>query len=265
MEQSLDRAIGDAFDAAGVKRGPVAAACLGLAGADRPADQQMLLDWSTTSHLASRVSIENDGRLVVAAGSPDDWGMAVIAGTGSFALARTPAGQTRRAGGWGYLFGDEGSGYAIALAGLRAVTRAYDGAGPDTSLTERMLHRLHVDDVKSIVPAVYGRGLDRAEIARLAEAVTFAAEAGDAIALLCLENAADELAMTALAAAKLLIDESRVEIPLAFAGSLLTSCRLYADCVVRRLRCKLQADLSTVTFVLEPATGAVRLARKLLG
>jgi N-acetylmuramic acid 6-phosphate etherase len=264
MVHSLEQAVHDAFAAARLKPGPVAAACLGLAGADRTDDRRSLLDWAADRQLAAKVAVENDCRLVLAAGTPADWGVAVIAGTGSMVLARTPEGQMRRSGGWGYLFGDEGSAYALTLAGLRAVTRAFDGSAPGTMLTELLLARLQVAEVKAIVPAVYGRGLDRAEIARLADVVTTAAEAGDAVAINCLDNAAAELACTAGAAARLLTDNAIYAIPLTFSGSLLTSCPNYADRVLSRLRVELHADPRPFTFVKEPAAGAIRLARKMI-
>jgi N-acetylglucosamine kinase-like BadF-type ATPase len=264
MEQSLLGAMDAAFAAAGLKREPVVAACLGLAGADRPADQQVLSEWCDKLQLAAHVSVVNDGRLVMAAGTPSDWGVAVIAGTGSFALARSRDGQMRRAGGWGYLFGDEGSAYAIALAALKAVTQAYDGSGPATALTERVLEWMQIGDVKSVVPAIYGSGQTRSEIARLAEVVTAAAEAGDAVALGCLDRAASELATTARAAARLLTDACHDAIPVALAGSLLIGCRLYADQILKNFSDGLRVELSPVTFVAEPATGAIKLAGMLV-
>jgi N-acetylglucosamine kinase-like BadF-type ATPase len=265
MVQSLDRAVHDAFATAGLAPGPVAAACLGLAGAGRPEDQKSVLDWAAHRQLAAKVSIENDGRLVLAAGTPADWGVALVAGTGSFALARTPDGQLRRAGGWGYLFGDEGSAYAVALAGLRAVTKAFDGSAPATMLTESLLARLQVADVKSIVAAVYGRGLDRTAIARLAEVVTSTAQAGDLVAIHCLDTAAAELAATARAAVKLLTDNGIAQIPLTLSGGLITSCPCYAERVLSMLRVNLSAELQPITYVQEPVAGAIRLARTLVG
>jgi N-acetylglucosamine kinase-like BadF-type ATPase len=263
MVQSLNQAIREAFDAAGLAPVTVAAACLGLAGADRPADQQRLTDWCADTELATNLSIVNDGRLVLAAGTPCDWGIALIAGTGSFVLARLPDGQMRRAGGWGYLFGDEGSAYTIALSGLRAVTRAHDRTGPDTSLVRRMLERLQVPDVPSIVPAIYGAKLARDDIARLAEVVTEAAQTGDAAAIECLRHAATELAATAAGAATVFTPEFDQPIPVALSGSLLTRCHWYSNEVLVRFRERLPA-LGPVTFVQEPARGAIELARRTL-
>jgi N-acetylglucosamine kinase-like BadF-type ATPase len=100
---------------------PVAVACLGLAGFDRPEDKQLLSEWAETGHWAERLLLVNDGDLVVAAGTPEGWGVGVIAGTGSIAVARAPDGRKARAGGWGHLIGDEGSAYGTVLAALKKV------------------------------------------------------------------------------------------------------------------------------------------------
>ena len=69
-------------------------------------------------------------------------GIIIIAGTGSIVLGRDAVGTEARAGGWGPLLADDGSGYAIGLAGLRAVFRARDGWGPSTALTQALQEAL---------------------------------------------------------------------------------------------------------------------------
>ena len=93
--RALDAAIAAAFRDAGLEPAPVEAACLGLAGFDRPDDRKILIGWADESRLAHRLVLVNDGDLVVAAGTPEGWGIGVIAGTGSIAVGRTPDGRTR--------------------------------------------------------------------------------------------------------------------------------------------------------------------------
>src|SRR5207302_776208 len=102
-----------------------------------------------------------DAALLLAAGTPEGWGVAVVAGTGSMAFARAADGRTARAGGWGPLLGDEGSGYAIALAGLRAAARSADGRAQVTPLTDRLLAAYGLTRPQELIGAVYrggGRG-----------------------------------------------------------------------------------------------------------
>ena len=93
--RALDGAIGAAFVDAGIEPVPVEVACLGLAGFDRPDDRKILVGWADEARLASRLVLVNDGDLVVAAGTPEGWGVGVIAGTGSIAVGR--AGWAHRA------------------------------------------------------------------------------------------------------------------------------------------------------------------------
>ncbi len=260
--QSLREAIDQAFSAAGISRGEVAAVCLGLAGADRPADRAMLSAWAADCQIARKVRIENDASLVLAAGTPLGWGVAVIAGTGSIALARNAAGQVARAGGWGYLFGDEGSGYAIALAGLRAVVRAADRRGPPTAMTPQFLARLNVENENSLVHAVYGAGLDRPAIAALADIVTEAAVCDDRVAKSILDQAARELADAAIAAVRA-IEFPSTRIPLATAGSLLLASQPLRVKLTNRLQ-EQGIHPEPIGLVNEPAIGAIRMARESL-
>src|SRR4051812_13168126 len=125
--QALEAAIAAAFADAGLEARTVCVACLGLAGFDRPEDRQLLGEWAEAGRWAERLILVNDGDLVVAAGTADGWGVGVIAGTGSIAVARAPDGRKSRAGGWGHLIGDEGSAYGLALAALRRLARRADG------------------------------------------------------------------------------------------------------------------------------------------
>jgi N-acetylmuramic acid 6-phosphate etherase len=255
---ALDEAVATAFAAAGLMRAPVAAACLGLAGAGRADDQALIRSWAERSRLAVRVEVTGDAPLLLAAGTPEGWGTAVVAGTGSMAFARDRDGRTARAGGWGYLLGDEGSGYALALAGLRAVARAADERGPATILTERFLRAFRLKEPPELIAAVYGGGMDRAALAALAPLVLRAAEEDDPVAAAIAQEAAEQLATTVAAAArKLGLD--RDAMPVALAGGILLASPSYRE---RLLKALVSAGLhaASVTLVHEPAEGAIRLA-----
>jgi N-acetylmuramic acid 6-phosphate etherase len=256
--RAIDVAVGRAFTVAGRPRGEVAAACLGLAGVGRPDDERPIREWAERHRLASVVEVTSDVSLLLAAGTPDGWGVALVAGTGSIALARDRDGRTARAGGWGHLLDDAGSGYALALAGLRAVVRAADGRGPATALSERLLERLGLSRPQELVGAVYRGGLDRTALAALAPLVLDAAEAGDTVAADLVEQGASELAlMTAAAARPLSLGGDPV--PLALAGGLLLGSDGYRGQLLRALeRVGFRAD--PVAQVHEPAKGALRRA-----
>jgi N-acetylglucosamine kinase-like BadF-type ATPase len=173
-------------------------ACLGLAGFDRPEDRHVLRAWSAGGGWADRLVLVNDGDLVVAAGTPEGWGVGVIAGTGSIAVGRAPDGRTARAGGWGYLFGDEGSAYAVAVAALRRVARRADGRDPPRTdpdpLTVHLCRALDLPGPGHLVSALYAPGVDRSRVAALAPAVVAAAAEDAALAREILGPAGSDLA-----------------------------------------------------------------------
>ena len=116
-------------------------------------------------------------------------GMAAIAGTGSTVVART-SDTYRQTGGWGYLLGDEGSGYALGRMALAAALRAFDGRGEPTLLTRLCADKLGAP-VQACIPRIYSGG--RTLIASFAPCLTEAASQGDSAAVMLLEEAALDL------------------------------------------------------------------------
>jgi N-acetylglucosamine kinase-like BadF-type ATPase len=269
--QALDAAIRAAFDDARLAPAPVDAACLGLAGFDRPEDRAILSGWADEARVAHRLVLVNDGDLVVAAGTPEGWGVGVIAGTGSIAVGRAPDGRTARAGGWGHLIGDEGSAYVLVLDALRLVARRDDGREPRPSapgiepvtgsdpLTARLCGALGVARASQIVTALYAPDFTRARIASLAPEVLAACDESPDDAARLLTPAGAALAEIVAAVARSLGWPSG-PLPLAAAGSFLLSAEAVRRAMMDDLRARgYQPDLTTVP---EPAHGAIILARR---
>ncbi|WP_337175737.1 BadF/BadG/BcrA/BcrD ATPase family protein [Paludisphaera sp.] len=260
---ALEEAIAGAFAAAGLWPRAVAVACLGVAGFDRPEDKALLGEWSVAGNWADRLVLVNDGDLVVAAGTPEGWGVGLIAGTGSIAVSRAPDGRKSRAGGWGATFGDEGSAYAVAVAALRLIARRIDGRdpapeGPDP-LTESICKALQIDGPGKIVSAVYAPGMDRTRIAGLVPAVMEAAEKDPTLIDRLIKPAARDLAEAAAAAARSLGWHSG-PLPIGLAGGFLVSAGPLVDALLDDLRSR--GYEPSHSFVEEPAEGGLRLARR---
>ena len=168
----------------------------------------------------------NDGDLVVAAGTPEGWGVGVIAGTGSIAVGRAKDGRTARAGGWGHLIGDEGSAYGVVLDALRLVARRADGRDPRPSgrdpLTERLCAALGVAEASQIVTTIYSPEFIAHRIASLAPEVLAACAEAPETGEQLLIPAGAALAETVAAVARSLGWTSGV-LPLAVAGGFLLS------------------------------------------
>ena len=258
---AIATAIERAFAAANRPNCQVAAATLGLAGVDRQSGLELVRGWATRSAIARDVLIANDATLLLAAGTPDGWGLATIAGTGSIAFVRDPAGTVRRAGGWGYVLGDEGSAYRLTLAALHAVCHAADGAGPSTALTDALLRAMSVADVPNLIPAIYQGPWDRAALAGLAPVVLAAAES-DVVAAEIVASGAADLALTAAAAVQSQALPAG-PVPTALAGGLLLGSERYRTAFLSALRSH-GIEVGPVMPVAEPALGAVVLAQRLL-
>ncbi|MBL0388616.1 N-acetylglucosamine kinase [Tumebacillus sp. ITR2] len=181
----------------------VASLCLGFAGIDRESDRVRMEEWAATHWPTANVRVVHDARIALEAGLPVDAelgvGIVLIAGTGSVAYGRNEAGEETRVGGWGYLLGDEGSGYDLGRRAITSVLRAYDGRDPQTALTELVLNAYGVQEPTDLLPLVYGETSSRGHVAQSARLVFDAATAGDLVAQALVEGAADELAALVVA------------------------------------------------------------------
>lgn len=247
--------------AAGGRPVQPAALCLGLAGAARPADQAVIRAWTDARYPGVPIVITHDARLALAAGTPGGWGIAVLCGTGSMIYGDDQHGQIARADGWGYLLGDDGSGYAIGRAALRAVARAADGRGPQTALTETILEHWGLVQPQDLIGHVYAPTTQRADIAALAALAQAVELQGDAVAEAILQDAGRELAVAVEAVVQRLALTGAI--PCALTGSVILKgqsvrAAFVAATVERGL------TLSPLTPVHEPASGAIRLARALM-
>jgi len=269
---ALETAIRSALEDAGEEHADAytGALCLGLAGMGRPEDRAAFDVWVKEHFPATPVMMATDAQLVLAAGTPEGWGIALISGTGSLAYGETPDGYSARAGGWGYLLGDEGSGYAIGLAALRAVVRAADGRGPQTALTSSVLAHWGLSQPQNLVQYVYAsqRSIGRAEIAALAPLVEASTEtaAEDACARAIIRQAGQELALALKAVAQQLgfaEPADAIAIPCALAGSVLVHGRR-VNAALLESAAEMGLVLDPVTLVAEPALGALKLARNAL-
>jgi N-acetylglucosamine kinase-like BadF-type ATPase len=141
------------------------------------------------------------------------------------------SGESALVGGWGYLLGDEGSGYWIGREGLRAVIRAADGIDPETDLTEMLLNALGLSHPRDLIPWLYrsdtARNRDMAGLAPLVLSATH-----DPAAQHIVKRAADELAQATQAVQRRLhLDSAGI----AFTGGLLSSHNLLSQTLCARL------------------------------
>lgn len=183
--------VGSACQEAGLDIDSVSfeAACFGMSGG--PHDKEAILaEVLRTSCLV----VTNDAVIALSGALAGQPGIITIAGTGSISLGRNRDGQTARAGGWGYIFGDEGGAFDIVRKALRATLRQEEGWGPHTMLRTMFLEATGLADINAVLHTFYTANWPRARVAKLAPRVDEAAAQSDAVARLVLMNAARDLA-----------------------------------------------------------------------
>ena len=260
---AIKEASAEAESAAGVASHKCEAVCLGLAGVGRERDRSLLLPAIEKLGLADRIILEHDAAIALAGATACEPGIVALAGTGAMAFGMNSSGETRRAGGWGNILGDEGSAYYIGRRALAAACRAYDGRGPSTVLVDKLMERLRLDDFTDVVKKIYAEGTTPEEIASLAPLVSQCAKNDDEVAAIILRDAAEELALAVSAVAKGLSMEDKI-FQVAVSGSvfkagepLLIPFSEYVKSTARN------AEIISPRF--EPAMGAVFLALRLDG
>jgi N-acetylglucosamine kinase len=232
--------------------------CVGIAGVDREHEARTIHGVMRRIGQRARVIVVNDAFIALTAGARDAAGIVIIAGTGSIVYGRNHRGEAARAGGWGYMLGDEGSGYWIGREALMAVMRASDGRGPSTALTAGILEHFHVSDVSLLPTVVYDGESPQLRVAALGPLVQTAAETGDTVAVRIRERAADELVLAARSVA------SRLEMrgdPFVFvlSGSIFRLVPSLFDVLQPRLT-EVAPRAAIEPLTREPAAGAVWLA-----
>ena len=230
---------------------PLAGAWFGLSGSDRPEDHRQISP--ALADLVRTVRFTNDAELLLG-GLPDGVGVALVAGTGSMAFGVNRRGQRARAGGWGHIFSDEGSGYDITRKMLRAFALEADGRGPATSLTRRLTERFELSEPHQIIARVYAPSMTKGDLAALCRIVAEEAEAGDAVASAIMASTADDMADLAHAVA------IRLDFPgafdLAVTGGLFIQLASFRCRVIGTL--ERRWAIGTQTIVHDPALTAAR-------
>ena len=253
VEAALRAAIGPAL-AGSTDR--IDAVCLGMAGVDQAREADTVRQVLTRIGHFGQTLVVSDSLIALEAGAPGSPGVVVATGTGSIAYGRDARGRAARAGGWGYVLADEGSGFWLGKEAIRAVLRAADRRGPATALTEPVLRHFGVRRPQDVGREVYRDGVRPAAIAELAPLVEAAAAGGDAAARDLLDEAARELTLLAVSVVEQL---NLPEGPIVLAGGTFRAAPTLVTAVVSAIESRLPRAVTRVLDV-EPAYGAVRLA-----
>ncbi|QDT99858.1 N-acetylglucosamine kinase [Gimesia aquarii] len=258
----LELAIERAFESAKVPPRCVSYLCMGMSGAGRIEEKEAWTSWNQENRIGDRIKIVTDAETVLAAGTPGGVGISLIAGTGSLAYGKSQTKDIARSGGWGYLLGDEGGGYRIAMTAINAILKAVDGRGSETALQGSFLQTLGLSNPQSLIGFVYRSENNRSEIAALSKLVFEASKAGDPVARAILDQAVDDLAQL-VSAVVFRLNFSGGGYTLALTGGTLLHQESYRDSLLERLA-QLNVEPMSVECVDDPSLGAIRIAAELL-
>lgn len=172
----------------------------GAGGVDTDDDAAALRDLIAGFVPGAQVTVVHDTRLLLAAAGATH-GIAVIAGTGSAAWGVNASGEQARAGGWGYLLGDEGSGYWLGREAVRYSLHRMDVGEPVDSLTAGLLDYCKLTDPQELI-AHFHQGTTRRYWAAASPVIFAAAAQGHVHALALVDQAGQDLAAMASQVAK---------------------------------------------------------------
>ncbi len=234
---------------------------VGAAGAWNPDIAAELRQELTRATGIVNVEVTHDARIALRAAVPDGDGIVVIAGTGSIAYGEIGATHLR-AGGFGHLLGDEGSGYAIGAAALRLTLRALDERSPRDALVEEVLRGFEAADACGLLARVHAESDVVAAIASLAPSVIALAGSGERSAQKIVQQAALDLADLVKTVVKRAALRDGAT-PIACSGGLLRENSLLSYLLETRLSNECPA-MPIVKGGPPPYHGALALARRML-
>jgi glucosamine kinase len=255
--QALLEAADEAIERAAITRDELGAAVLAIAGTDTEA---------VAGHVRSARTEEwivvNDvvGAWATATGAGP--GVAAISGTGSNVFGVGSDGRTWRAGGWGHLLGDEGSGYWLGIQSIKAALKDRDASGPETALTDAVVAFFQVDSVEALAALIYSKPLTKGEIAAFAVETATLAQRGDAVAGELYRRAARELGEQIVAVIHQTVLSG--SFPVGLIGSAFRAGPVFVDPLVQVVHeTAPEADVSVVET--SPVGGSLLLATRAAG
>ncbi|MCI0514581.1 hypothetical protein L0128_15310 [candidate division KSB1 bacterium] len=236
---------------------------LGLAGAGRESDRKEISALFSGVPYAERLTVESDAMIALAGAFSGEEGIIIIAGTGAICFGRNKTGPIVRSGGWGYLLGDEGSGFFIGQQAIMAALKDLDGRGEKTALREAIEKRFQLAQIDLIIPKIYKQEIDRTEIARLAPLIFELANQNDLAAAEIIRRTGNEQGKLAKAVAeKLGLLNKKIQV--ALIGGIFNQREILENEIAKELY-ELSWDVEILEPENPPAIGAVILALQEIG
>ncbi len=180
------------------------AACLGFSGG--PEDKRALVEELIASE---HLFVTTDAWIALSGATGGNPGIITMAGTGSICYGRNAEARTARAGGWGFIYGDEGGAFDLVRQSVRAMLRSEEGWGPPTALTRKLLNATGATSANDLLHRFYTSDFPRDRIASMATLVDEAVLEDDAVARQIVHHAAQQLATLTAAVREQLFTEGQ--------------------------------------------------------
>lgn len=233
---------------------------MGLAGMDTKQEHDNAIEVFSEvlgQYPISEFELVNDIVIALASGTDKPNAVALIAGTGSNCYGRNEHGQEKKVGGMDFLLTDQGSGYAIGRAVLRAAVKSFDGRAEHTLLEEVVQKHFQIASLEELKNKIYNPLISKPEVAALSPLCVQAFEQGDQTAKQILEYQTGEL-YNMISTVLLALKIDQVDVDIVFTGGV-----NQISFVAENLRQKLTALAPESNLVIpdkEPVYGAIRLA-----
>jgi N-acetylglucosamine kinase-like BadF-type ATPase len=259
--QTLLATADEAIERAGIGQEQLGTAVLAVAGVDTGAFARNVRatrpeDWIVINDVV--------GAWATATGAGP--GVAAISGTGSNVFGMGPDGRAWRAGGWGHVLGDEGSGYWLGVQSIKAALRDRDASGPETALSDAAIAFFDVPSLEELAYRVYSQPMAKREIAAFAIETQDLAERGDAVARELYMRGARKLSeqITAVILQTGLSSASAVRFPVGLIGSGFKAGALFVEPIAEAVRRYAPEALVSVVKT-APVSGSLLLAARACG
>lgn len=253
---ALKAAIQRACELGKISPARIATTCIGVAGAARPQVAEVIREM-VAGLLPGKIQITGDMETALEAAFGTRPGIVAIAGTGSVAHGRNSAGETARAGGWGFAVSDEGSGHWIGRSAIAAAFRSAD-EGSDGSLLKKLLDSWHLKNREELV--LMSNASPAPDFASLMPTVQSCADSGDPIAQNVLDQAGAELGTLAVIVTRRLFRDSDI-VPLAMSGGVFEHSPQVRRRFYNHVR-GVHGQISLAPAVVQPVYGALEMARR---
>ena len=259
-QRSIAESIERALKMAGAQPSEVAFAYYGISGADRDKDFDIIGSFLSPVNPAREMKLENDTVIALRAGTHDGVGIGLIVGTGMNAVGFNRQGARKRVGGLGRWLGDFGSAADLVEEGIARAMLGHEGRGDPTCLYEKFRTTIGLERLEDIIELFYFDSDRNVDIESMAPLVFEAANEGDRIALMILQEAGRSLASSTNVLLRSLFQPEE-EVNIVLGGSVLQKGENPA--IVETLMAEVDAAYRSVVFQVldvEPVLGAVFFA-----